>query len=160
MPGIEPVTLELRPFVEADEPEVTSWFTDAGELRYFAGPRLIWPLDDGQWRSIRSDPSVTAWTALLPASDLPIGHGELIRESAEAVRLARLAVRPHERGRGLGRALVVSLVEKSREAGHCTISLTVHQDDATAIRGYRGIGFELAGSALAHSNVRMEMALT
>jgi GNAT superfamily N-acetyltransferase len=159
MPEIDAATLVLRPFSQADEAEVTSWFADAGELRYFAGPRLIWPLEDGQWRSIRLDPSVTAWTALLPGSDLPIGHGELVAESAEMARIARLAVRPRERGHGLGRALVVSLVEKGREAGHSTISLTVHQDDATAIRGYRGIGFELAGSAMAHSNVRMEMAL-
>jgi len=159
MPEVDPATLELRPFVEDDEPEVTSWFTDAGQLRYFAGPRFIWPLDAGQWRSIRIDPSVTAWTAVLPGSDLPIGHGELVAETAERVRLARLAVRPQQRGQGLGRAIILKLVAKAREAGHSLITLTVHQDDSTAIRGYRGIGFELSGSALSHSNVRMEMAL-
>jgi ribosomal protein S18 acetylase RimI-like enzyme len=159
MPEVDPNALGLRAFVEADEAEVTSWFADAGELRYFAGKRLIWPLDDGQWRSIRFDPSVTAWTAVLPDSDLPIGHGELVAEAPERVRVARLAVRPQQRGHGLGRALVTRLVEKARETGHSLISLTVHQDDVTAIRGYRGIGFEVAGSALAHSNLSMEMAL-
>jgi GNAT superfamily N-acetyltransferase len=159
MQGIDPITLELRPFVQSDEAEVTSWFADAGELRYFAGPRLIWPLDDGQWRSVRLDPSVAAWTAVPPGSDMPIGHGELVADPSGSVRVARLAVRPQERGHGVGRALVISLVEKSREAGHAMITVNVHQDDATAIRAYRSIGFELAGAALAHSNVRMELAL-
>jgi GNAT superfamily N-acetyltransferase len=159
MPELDPASLTLRPFVQSDEDEVTSWFADAGELRYFAGKRFIWPLDAGQWRSIRLDPSVTAWTGVLPGSDVPVGHGELIAETDGSVRLARLAVRPHERGYGLGRAVIVGLVEKGREAGHHLMTLTVHQDDATAIRGYRGIGFELAGSTMAHSTVRMELHL-
>ncbi len=90
---------------------------------------------------------------------MPVGHGELVAESDGSVRLARLAVRPHERGHGLGRAVIVGLVAKGREAGHSLMTLTVHQDDATAIRGYRGIGFELSGAALAHSTVRMELHL-
>jgi RimJ/RimL family protein N-acetyltransferase len=151
--------LRLRPFVEADEAELTSWFADAGELRFFAGPRLTWPLDAGQWRSIRLDSSVTAWTAILGADPLPAGHGELVAESAETVRLARLAVAPRERGQGVGREVVKLLILKARASGHNLLTLNVHQDNTAAIRAYRGFGFEPTGSALAHSNVRMELPL-
>jgi ribosomal protein S18 acetylase RimI-like enzyme len=151
--------VSLRPFVEADEAEVTSWFADAGELRFFAGPRLTWPLDAGQWRSIRLDSSVTAWTAILGDEPLPAGHGELVVESPEVVRLARLAVAPRERGHGVGRSVVEQLIVKARASGHTRLTLNVHQDNTSAIRAYRGFGFTATGSALAHSNVRMELPL-
>ena len=151
--------LLLRPFVEDDEDEVTSWFADAGELRFFAGKRLRWPLDAGQWRSIRLDPSVSAWTGVRGDDPTPVGHGELIEESSAIVRLARLAVAPRERGHGVGRGMLASLIAKSRASGHSLITLTVHQDNSTAIRGYRGLGFTPVGTALAHASLRMELAL-
>jgi ribosomal protein S18 acetylase RimI-like enzyme len=151
--------LSIRPFVEADEAEVTSWFADAGELRFFAGPRLTWPLDDGQWRSIRLDPSVTAWTGIFGPDNAPIGHGELVEESTTTARLARLAIAPRERGRGVGRAMMIKLIDEARSGGHTLLTLNVHQDNSAAIRAYRGFGFEPTGSALAHSNVRMELPL-
>jgi ribosomal protein S18 acetylase RimI-like enzyme len=159
MDARDPEDLRLRQFVEADEDTVTSWFSDAGELRFFAGPRLIWPLDAGQWRSIRLDQSVTAWTAVVGDDDVPIGHGELVAESPSTVRLARLAIEPRNRGKGLGRALVLSLIAKSREGGYGLVALNVHQDNSTAIRAYRGVGFEATGSALVHASVRMELSL-
>jgi ribosomal protein S18 acetylase RimI-like enzyme len=151
--------LSLRPFVEADEVEVASWFTDAGELRFFAGPRLTWPLDAGQWRSLRVDPRVTAWTGVLAERTIPIGHGELVMESADNVRLARLAISPRRRGQGLGRALVMSLIEKSRVDGYKLVTLDVHQDNSTAIRAYRGCGFQPSGTAAVDARVRMELSL-
>ncbi len=151
--------LRLRRFVEDDEDEVTSWFADAGELRFFAGKRLTWPLDAGQWRSIRLDPSVSAWTGVRGDDPVPVGHGELIEESSDIVRLARLAVAPHERGHGVGRGMVASLIDKSRAGGHTLITLTVHQDNSTAIRGYRGLGFTPVGTAHAQASLRMELAL-
>jgi ribosomal protein S18 acetylase RimI-like enzyme len=164
MPNQEPQDdtprgLTLRPFVQADEAEVTSWFADAGELRFFAGPRLTWPLDDGQWRSIRLDPSVTAWTGILGDNETPIGHGELVAESHEVVRLARLAVSPRDRGHGVGREMLGNLIEKSRAGGHAVIALHVHQDNSMAIRAYRSFGFEPVGETFAHSNMRMELSL-
>lgn len=151
--------LTLRPFVEADEAEVTSWFADAGELRFFAGPRLIWPLDDGQWRSIRLDPSVSAWTGVFGDDPTPVGHGELVAEPPTTVRLARLAMAPRHRGQGFGRVFIRGLVEKARTGGATLITLNVHQDNSSAIRAYRGLGFVPGGTALAHSNVRLELPL-
>ena len=152
-------SLRLRPFVESDDDEIASWFADAGELRFFSGPRLRWPLDSGQWRSIRLDPSVAAWTAVLGDDDTAIGHGELVTESPTTVRLARFAIAPAHRGHGLGRALLALLVDRSVGAGATTMTVDVHPDNTNAILSYRTLGFrpstEAAGSVL----LRMELPL-
>jgi GNAT superfamily N-acetyltransferase len=134
--------LRMRPFVEADDAEVTSWFADAGELRFFAGARLRWPLDTGQWRSIRLDPSVTAWTGVFGDDPTPIAHAEMIADSADHALLARLAVTPKLRGQGVGRAMMPILLSKARDAGFTSVTLAIHPDNSTAIRAYRSFGFE------------------
>ena len=151
--------LSLRPFVEADEAEVTSWFADAGQLRHFAGPRLSWPLDADQWRKVRFDPSVTAWTGVLAGDPVPVGHGELVAESPTVIRLACLAVTPRKRGNGVGRAMVANLIAKSRTGGQSLLMLDVHRDNVTAVRAYRGLGFVPTDAVLPHGNVRMELVL-
>jgi ribosomal-protein-alanine N-acetyltransferase len=110
----ETPALTLRPFVEADEAEVTSWFADAGEL---------------------------------------------LAETPTTVRLARLAMAPCHRGKGFGRAFVQGLIEKARTAGATLITLSVHQDNSSAIRAYGGFGFVPGGTVRAHSNVRLELPL-
>ncbi len=151
--------LILRPFVESDDAEVTSWFADAGELRFFAGPRLRWPLDEGQWRSIRLDPSVTAWTGVIGDDPTPIAHAEMVTESPMRVRLARLAVSPALRGRGIGRAMMPVLLTKCLEAGFKLVSLAIHPDNSTAILAYRTFGFESSGEVDSSGRLRLELNL-
>jgi ribosomal protein S18 acetylase RimI-like enzyme len=151
--------LRLRPFVESDDGEIATWFADAGELRFFAGPRLRWPLDSGQWRSIRLDPSVAAWTAVLGDDDTAVGHGELITESPTEVRLARFAIAPTLRGRGLGRALLALLVESSVAAGASLMTVGVHPDNTNAILSYRTLGFRLSTEQAGSGSLRMELPL-
>jgi ribosomal protein S18 acetylase RimI-like enzyme len=153
--------LRLRPFVPGDDAEVTRWFADAGALRLFAGKRLRWPLDTAQWDGIRSDPTLTAWTAILGEDARPVGHGEIVEESPTEVRLAMIAVAPSVRGRGVGRTMVAALIEKCREADYSLVILFVHPDNATAIRAYRGLGFRpspVAGNSNSNS-LRMDLRL-
>jgi ribosomal protein S18 acetylase RimI-like enzyme len=151
--------LRLREFVEADDGEVTSWFADAGELRFFAGPRLRWPLDAGQWRSIRMDASVTSWTVVIGEDPTPVGHAEMVRESSAVVRLARLAIAPTIRGRGIGRAVMAQLIDKCREAGYSLVTLAAHPDNSSAIRAYRTLGFELSTQSSSASADRLLLEL-
>jgi RimJ/RimL family protein N-acetyltransferase len=152
--------LELRPFVQADDDEVSSWFADAGELRFFAGPTLVWPPDTRQWDELRSDPEISAWTAVFGDDPtIPIGHGELVSESARVVRLARIAITPALRGEGLGREMCQGLLDKAREAGFQRIGLSVFPENASAIRAYRALGFVAVGDALNSRNIRMERDL-
>ncbi len=156
---METPDLRLRAFEKSDDAEVTSWFPDAGAVRFFAGKRLKWPLTAEQWDGIRSDETLTAWTAILGDDTGAVGHGELVRETESVVRLARLAVAPAVRGRGVGRALVAALVAMSRANGYSRATLTVHPDNANAIRAYRGLGFRPVSEQGA-KELRMELDLT
>jgi GNAT superfamily N-acetyltransferase len=151
--------MRLRPFVRADDDEVSSWFEDAGQLRFFAGRRLKWPLDEQQWENIRLDSSVTAWTAVYGDDPVPVGHGELIRESAQLVRFARIALSPTLRGQGLGRVFGDLMIEKAREHGFERASLWVNPGNEPAIRAYRTLGFEPVTLPGADGNLRMERPL-
>jgi ribosomal protein S18 acetylase RimI-like enzyme len=152
--------LSLPPFVSRDDAEVTSWFTDAGALRHFAGKRLRWPLDSAQWDGIRSDPTLKAWTAIMEDDARPVGHGEIVEESPTAARLARIAVAPSVRGRGVGRTMVTALIEKCREADYPLVILFVHPDNAAVIRAYRGLGFRPSPVAGKSNSLRMDLRFT
>lgn len=139
--------LRLRPFVESDDAVVSGWFADAGELRFFAGRRLRWPLDSEQWNGIRGDESLTAWTSTLGDDDTPVGHAELVTESENAesensMLLDRIAIDPAYRGLGFGRAMLPLIVEKARAGGAKVLGVAVHPDNANAILAYRTFGFE------------------
>jgi RimJ/RimL family protein N-acetyltransferase len=154
-----PEQLRLRPFTEADDAEVTSWFSDAGALRFFAGRRLSWPLDEEQWAAIRDDPKITAWTAVLGDDPTPVAHGEMIEESSAVILFALLAIAPALRGRHLGREIMKRLVEKARERGYSFAHVFVHPDNATAIRAFRTFGFEPVSEPEAGVGLRLEFAL-
>ena len=157
--NVDPASIRLRPFIRADDPEVSSWFPDAGALRFFAGRRLSWPLNDEQWDDIRSDPAITAWTAVIGDDPTPVGHGEMVKESVQLVRFARLAVAPPLRGRQLGREVMRYLIQKARDSGYSRAHLFVHPDNVSAIRGYRSLGFEPADPPGTPGNLRMELVI-
>lgn len=150
--------LALRPFDQADEEVLISWFATRDELRLFAGDSLRWPLKRDQLGQIRGDPSVTAWTAVAAvavdaaASDatiaaaaqpeLILGHVELTRLPDRGWnRLARVAIAPEHRGRGYGFALVNAAIEQARGAGAVGVDLRVYDSNAVARATYLAAGF-------------------
>jgi RimJ/RimL family protein N-acetyltransferase len=151
--------LRLRPFTTDDDAEVTNWFSDAGQLRMFAGKRLSWPLEVAQWDGIRNDPTITAWTAVLGDDPTPVGHGELVTESPQLVRIARIGIAPAARGNGLGRLMLSQLIEKARLEHYERAILFVHPDNSVAIRAYRGLGFEAVGGQSNNGHMKMEASL-
>ncbi len=159
MAGIEASDLHLRPFLRSDEDEVTTWFPDAGAVRFFAGTRMTWPLDSQQWQGIRDDPRISAWTAVLRDLPAPVGHGQIEEESASVIRVARIAIAPSQRGQGLGRTLIMRLIERGRVGGHSLAIVDVHPDNLTAIRGYRGLGFEPTSGSGQRGTLRMQLSL-
>lgn len=68
--------------------------------------------------------------------------GSLAGDEAE---ILTLAVEKGARGRGLGRALVVALLERLRAQGARCVSLEVRSRNAPAIALYRSLGFAHAG---------------
>ena len=160
MPETPATRIQLRPFALDDAHEVTTWFTDAGALRHFAGPRLKWPLTMEQWERLQADPELTLWTAINDAEPSePLGHAEFAQETDERVRFARIAIKPQDRGNGLGRAMVQRMVEMAREQGYQEAVLFVHPDNTTAIRAYRSLGFLPVAEEEKYDSLRMHLNL-
>jgi ribosomal protein S18 acetylase RimI-like enzyme len=128
---------------DADVPDLMTWFRDARSTREWGGWAFRYPFDD---RTFRDDVQLSELDSFVVRSD----SGELIafgqvRNQFGRAHLARLAVAPEHRGRGLGRELVNSLCEKAREMfGSSEYSLFVSKTNVAALRCYTGLGFREA----------------
>jgi ribosomal protein S18 acetylase RimI-like enzyme len=64
--------------------------------------------------------------------------------SAEICEMKRLYVKPHARGRNLGRKLAVRLMAEARGAGYSEMRLDVQEKSFSARRLYKALGFVTA----------------
>jgi putative acetyltransferase len=92
----------------------------------------------------------------------PIGTGALIPTGEHEFELAKMAVTPRARGRGIGRRLCAALVEQARAMGAHRVELVSHRSLAPAIALYRSLGFReipLGTVAYRRADIRMELPL-
>ncbi len=73
-----------------------------------------------------------------------LGYGGMHTVLGESY-IDNIAVFPEHRGRGVGRAVTMALVEKAKEDGGVFITLEVRASNLPAITLYRSLGFESAG---------------
>jgi ribosomal protein S18 acetylase RimI-like enzyme len=141
------MVLTLRPFDSRDDEELISWFTNAEELRRFAGASLRWPLDERQLKIVRDASNLTAYSAYDPPhTHPPCGHIELVRLAEPGViRFARVGLAPRVRGLGLGRELMLLALAKARRWDATSIDLFVFEDNEPARRLYASFGFRQVG---------------
>jgi ribosomal protein S18 acetylase RimI-like enzyme len=99
--------------------------------RYIAG----WPRegDRGLVAEI-GEPVGATWYRLMTADDP--GYGFVDPETPEI----SIGVVPSWRGRGIGRRLLVALLEDAGSDGHTALSLSVEEDN-NALRLYESVGF-------------------
>jgi GNAT superfamily N-acetyltransferase len=65
--------------------------------------------------------------------------------NGEALPEVIVAVAEHSRGRGLGRLLMLGLMERARADGHQGLGLTVSEHNSVAVALYESLGFVRAG---------------
>ena len=82
-------------------------------------------------------PVGAAWFRLF-RQDAP-GYGFVDEQTPELA----IAVVPSKRGHGIGDALLRELLEKARQAGYPSVSLSVDSENAGAIRLYERHGFQV-----------------
>ena len=134
-------SVKLQPFEPGLAEQIATWTTSADEVNAWSSrfddqvpPEVIvgWSSAD----------DVEAYVGVVDAT--VIAYGELWLDPDEGeVELARLLLEPSRRGRGLGKELARSLVERARqshpELPH--VILRVRPDNTVARRAYVGAGF-------------------
>ncbi|GHT81262.1 hypothetical protein AGMMS49960_16730 [Betaproteobacteria bacterium] len=84
----------------------------------------------------------TSSFSLVNSADDVLGFGQLVEKNLNTVRLARIIVAPHVRGRGLGKTLCQLLLAKSANLpGAEILTLNVYRDNPVAISLYSSLGF-------------------
>lgn len=130
----------LRRFQEPDAREVACWPASIEEVRLWAGSAGGWPVDASVFRRWHADPDVKPY--VLREGDKLAGYGELWTEQAEQeVELARIIISPASRGRGVGRRLVLLLLERASLTGLPDAFVRVVPENGAALACYRGAGF-------------------
>jgi L-amino acid N-acyltransferase YncA len=106
------------------ETEVPSW--ERWDAAHLAGHRLV----------ALSDHEVVGWAALSPVSDRCV-YGGVAEES--------VYVADEARGRGVGRALLEALIERSEAAGIWTIQTGIFPENEVSVRLHERVGFRIVG---------------
>jgi GNAT superfamily N-acetyltransferase len=89
-----------------------------------------------------------------------IGCAALGRKDAQTGELKRLYVRGAAQGQGLGRRLVLAVIEHARELGMRRLVLdTIERKMGTAVRLYESLGFRATGRRQAGGYELLDMEL-
>jgi L-amino acid N-acyltransferase YncA len=106
---------------ETEAPDWAAW-----DARHLATPRLVAHLGE----------EVVGWAALLPVSS---------RVCYRGVAEVSIYVAGTARGHGIGRALLVSLIQGSEAAGLWTLFSSIHSDNAPSLALHAACGFRTVG---------------
>jgi len=134
----------LRPATPQDLKTVLGWLPTRDAVRLWGGARLPDPLPEDVlevWTGIKGD--AEHCFALVDPEGRLAGFGQAFPRESGTVFLARLAIAPECRGRGLGRLLCLLLME--RAAAHPQareFALKVYPENTPALRLYRSLGFQ------------------
>ncbi|HEY7820406.1 MAG TPA: GNAT family N-acetyltransferase [Vicinamibacteria bacterium] len=79
-----------------------------------------------------------------PRTDRAAGFAVVTETSPGQAHLAQLAVAPEYQGRGLGRQILVRVIERLKEMRYDGLSLMVSRENHRALDLYRSMGFELS----------------
>lgn len=90
-----------------------------------------------------------------------VGVAALFRDAPDHFELARMAVDPAHRGRGIGRALASAALQKARDEGATRVTLGSNTKLAPALALYRSLGFTVVreGQHPEYARCNITMAL-
>src|SRR5574338_1592377 len=100
----------LVPFDEQRLPELMSWFGDASACRTWGGPHFRFPCDVATFRADAGLGTLPTW-ALIDGRDDFVAFGQYYSRVGRC-HVARLAVAPRARSRGIGTRLIRELCER------------------------------------------------
>jgi ribosomal protein S18 acetylase RimI-like enzyme len=121
-------------------PELMAWFPDAHSYEVWGGPHSRYPFTADTFHEDAKLDEVPSYSLVGDGGEL-LGFGQYYLRSGRC-HLARLAIGPGRRGRGLGSVLVRELSRLGCESlGVDGCSLFVLTDNAPAVHLYGKLGF-------------------
>jgi ribosomal protein S18 acetylase RimI-like enzyme len=148
--------------IELDRPDRFSEFIRLNELwiaEHFEIEAMDRQLSEDPGRVLREGGHI--FSAII--EDIVVGVAALFRDAPDQFELARMAVDPAYRGRGIGRALALAALQKARDEGATRVTLGSNTKLAPALALYRSLGFtvvrEGAHPEYARCNITMALDL-
>ena len=152
-----------RPMIiERDRPDCFSDFIRLNELwitEEFELEAMDRHLSEDPGRVLREGGHIFSATI----DGIVVGVAALFRDGPDQFELARMAVDPEYRGRGIGRALALTALQSARDEGATRVSLGSNTKLTPAIALYRSLGFTVVREGVdpvyARCNITMALDL-
>lgn len=136
--------VRLNQFRQAHYSRLISWVDSAEALMQFAGPRFVFPLTDEQLDNSLNDKNRVAFYVTEIDTGICVGHAEIFLTRTSA-RLESLLIGDRLlRGKGLGQAMVLKLLDYSfNQLDQVQVELNVFDWNIGAIKCYEKVGFTI-----------------
>jgi len=129
----------LRPATEDDAGRLLAWRNDPDAVRFSVTGLPVDPAGHAAWiaRSI-ADPGTRLWIA----EDAGTAVGQVRVDIADAVGTVSIGVAPDHRGRGIGTAILLAMVDAIEpDESVRTLRALVHPENAPSLRVFERAGF-------------------
>lgn len=133
-------TLRLGGVTESDIAGLMHWFPDKASTQAWGGPNFRFPFTRETFREDMRFGRLATYSLRGESSGM-VAFGQLY-ERFERINMARLAVHPDHRGKGIGANLVEHLMKAGKSEWPLReYSLFVYTDNKAAIACYESVGF-------------------
>lgn len=148
--GYGRVMLHLVPFAPEHFRVLSDWFTSQADVVQWGGPLLSFPLTGEQLWPMLAEADVVPPTRLCwmaEHEDVLIGHAQLSFDWRNGnALLARVAVAPRARGRGLAGPMLRPVLQEALSRPEIErVELNVYAWNTPAVRSYERLGFKAEG---------------
>lgn len=123
--------------------QLKNWFTSAAALESWGGDGFYYPSLLPLFLQNLCRPASVAYSLLSNEQTQMLGFGQLCDRFGKH-HLARLAIHPDHRGKGLSRVLICELLLKGLAAEQRDFSLYVNKQNHIALHCYQQLGFSFA----------------
>jgi len=145
-------TLQFVKATETHAPQIITWFPDARSCRVWGGPAFRFPITPETFLTDSKLTEVPSYVLICELAEL-CAFGQFYLRAGRC-HLARLAVAPTQRGRGVGTQLIRILMrEGTKTLGVAESSLFVHVTNTSALALYQRLGFSCASYPEPHGMI-------
>ena len=135
-------TFRIRRAGEHDLETLMTWFDGEDDVVVWGGPKFRYPFDATSFRADAHFDDMATF-ALDDSSGRFCAFGQMYNRN-DHINLARLIVDPARRGSGIGRTLMLLLMEEAPALFDLErFSLFVFRNNKSALGLYRSLGFEI-----------------